>query len=46
MPDKKIKSPALMPGLCGNLKLRDTLSMSFFGCMISRFVGMSFLRFN
>src|SRR5215469_13202000 len=42
MPDKNMKSPALMPGLCGNLKLRDTLSMSFFGCMISRFAAMFF----
>src|SRR5262245_58802858 len=36
MPERKMKSPARMPGLCGRLKLRETLSLSFFGTMISR----------
>src|SRR3982751_6933909 len=36
MPERKMKSPARMPGLCGRLKLRETLRWSFFGTMISR----------
>src|SRR5581483_8209228 len=36
MPERKMKSPARMPGLCGRLKLRETLSLSFSGTMTSR----------
>src|SRR5216117_2693276 len=41
MPDRKMKSPARMPGLCGRLKLRDTLSRSFRGATISRATAMA-----
>src|SRR5687768_11828879 len=42
MPERKMSSPARMPGLWGRLKLRETLSRSFFGSMISRVTGMGF----
>ena len=38
-----MNSPARTPGLCGRLKLRETLSRSFFGTMISRSTGMGLL---
>src|SRR3954470_20345075 len=41
MPDRKMKSPARMPGLWGRLKLRETLSFSFCGTMTSRRVRAS-----
>src|SRR5438105_2541139 len=43
MPDRKMKSPARMPGLCGRLKLRETFSLSFFGTMTARLVKGSSL---
>ncbi len=44
MPERKIKSPARIPGLWGRLKLRDTLSRSFCGTTISRDTGIGLLR--
>src|SRR5437762_3484812 len=41
MPDRKMNSPARMPGLCGRLKLRETLSRSFRGATISRATDMA-----